>query len=75
MSFINSAVGKNKGKRFQDSEIFDRLLGSGSGEDSLRAENTVIEKQLNELQGKYDGLFKDYNKTVTERERLLKRKK
>lgn len=74
MSFINSAVGKNKGKRFQDSEIFDRLLGSGSGEDSLRAENTVIEKQLNELQGKYDGLFKDYNKTVTERERLLKEK-
>ena len=26
ISFINSAVGKNKGKRFQDSEIFDRLL-------------------------------------------------
>ena len=74
MSFINSAVGKNKGKRFQDSEIFDKLLGSGSGEDSLRAENTVMEKQLNELQEKCDSLFKDYNKTVTERERLLKEK-
>lgn len=74
MSFINSAVGKNKGKRFQDGELFDQLLGSGSGEDSLRAENSVLDKQLSELQEKYDGLFKDYNKTVTERERLLKEK-
>lgn len=74
MSFINSAVGKNKGKRFQDGELFDQLLGSGSGEDSLRAENSVLDKQLSELQEKYDGLFKDHNKTVTERERLLKEK-
>lgn len=74
MSFINSAVGKNKGKRFQDGELFDQLLCSGSGEDSLRAENSVLDKQLGELQEKYDSLFKDYNKTVTERERLLKEK-
>ena len=74
MSFINSAVGKNKGKRFQDSEIFDKLLGTGVEEDSLRAENKCFEKTLKELQEKYDALFKDYNKTVTERERLLKEK-
>lgn len=74
MSFINSAVGKNKGKRFQDSEIFDKLLGTGAEEDSLRAENKCFEKTLKELQEKYDALFKDYNKTVTERERLLKEK-
>ena len=74
MSFINSAVGKNKGKRFQDGEIFDKLLGTGVEEDSLRVANKGLEKDLKELQEKYDVLFKDYNKTVTERERLLKEK-
>lgn len=74
MSFINSAVGKNKGKRFQDSEIFDRLLGTGAEEDSLRSANDSFEKQLEESQKKYDELFKEYSKTVTERERLLKEK-
>jgi hypothetical protein len=74
MSFINSAVGKNKGKRFQDSEIFDRILGTGAEEDALRAENGIFQKEIKGLQEKYDGLFKEYNKTVTERERLLKEK-
>ena len=74
MSFINSAVGKNKGKRFQDSEIFDRILGTGVEEDVLRAENGVFKKEAKELQEKYDELFKEYNKTVSERERLLKDK-
>ena len=74
MSFINSAVGKNKGKRFQDCEIFDKLLGTGVEEDSLRVANEGLEKDLKEIQEKYDALFKDYNKTVTERERLLKDK-
>ena len=74
MSFINSAVGKNKGKRFQDGEIFDKLLGTGVEEDSLRIANKGLEKDLKEIQEKYDALFKDYNKTVTERERLLKDK-
>ena len=74
MSFINSAVGKNKGKRFQDSEIFDRILGTGVEEDALRAENGVFKKEAKELQEKYDELFKEYNKTVSERERLLKDK-
>ena len=74
MSFINSAVGKNKGKRFQDGEIFDKLLGTGVEEDSLRIANKGLEKDLKEIQEKYDALFKDYNKTVTERERLLKEK-
>ena len=45
MSFINSAVGKNKGKRFQDSEIFDRILGTGGKKMLYEQKNGVFKKE------------------------------
>jgi hypothetical protein len=73
-SFINSAVGKKKGTRFQDSEFFDKFFGSGTNEESLKLANEDLDNRLKTSQREYEDLLDNYKGVLREKETLLKKK-
>jgi len=73
-SFINSAVGKKKGTRFQDSEFFDKFFGSGTNEEALKLTNDELDKRLKIAQKEYEDLLGNYKSVLREKELLLKKK-